>query len=92
MGAVRHGELVIERGEDVWVWDEDGRRYLDATASLWYCNVGHGRREIAAAVAEQMAKLEAYSAFGDRPTRVWPNRHCDFVPSLKRPTALRCRS
>jgi adenosylmethionine-8-amino-7-oxononanoate aminotransferase len=65
MGAVRRAELVIERGEDVWVWDTDGRRYLDATASLWYANVGHGRPEIAAAVQEQMAKLEAYSAFGD---------------------------
>jgi putrescine aminotransferase len=65
MGAVRQGELVIERGEDVWVWDTDGRRYLDATASLWYANVGHGRPEIAAAVRQQMAKLEAYSAFGD---------------------------
>src|SRR4051812_46126516 len=47
MGAVRDNELMIDRGEDVWVWDADGRRYLDATASLWYCNVGHGRREIA---------------------------------------------
>ena len=65
MGAVRHSELVIERGEDVWVWDTDGNRYLDATASLWYANVGHGRPEIAAAVAAQMAKIEAYSAFGD---------------------------
>jgi len=65
MGSVRHAELVIERGEDVWVWDRDGRRYLDATASLWYANVGHGRPEIAAAVATQMARLEAYSAFGD---------------------------
>jgi adenosylmethionine-8-amino-7-oxononanoate aminotransferase len=65
MGAVRHDELVLERGEDVWVWDRDGRRYLDATASLWYANVGHGRPEIAEAVAVQMAKLEAYSAFGD---------------------------
>jgi adenosylmethionine-8-amino-7-oxononanoate aminotransferase len=65
MGSVRRGELVIERGEDVWVWDSDGRRYLDATASLWYANVGHGRPEIAAAVADQMGRLEAYSAFGD---------------------------
>jgi adenosylmethionine-8-amino-7-oxononanoate aminotransferase len=65
MGAVRGKELVIERGEDVWVWDAEGRRYLDATASLWYCNVGHGRPEIAAAVAAQLSKLEAYSAFGD---------------------------
>jgi adenosylmethionine-8-amino-7-oxononanoate aminotransferase len=65
MGAVRRGELVIERGDDVWVWDSDGRRYLDGTAALWYANVGHGRPEIAAAVAEQMAKLENYSTFGD---------------------------
>jgi adenosylmethionine-8-amino-7-oxononanoate aminotransferase len=69
MGAVRTSELVLERGEDVWVWDAGGTRYLDATASLWYANVGHGRPEIAAAVAEQMAKLEAYSAFGDFVTR-----------------------
>jgi adenosylmethionine-8-amino-7-oxononanoate aminotransferase len=65
MGAVRRDELTIDRGEDVWVWDRDGRRYLDATASLWYANVGHGRPEIAEAVARQMARLEAYSAFGD---------------------------
>lgn len=65
MGAVREHELVITRGDDVWVWDSDDRRYLDATASLWYANVGHGRPEIAAAVAEQMRRLEAYSAFGD---------------------------
>jgi putrescine---pyruvate transaminase len=65
MGSVRSSELVIERGDDVWVWDREGRRYLDATASLWYANVGHGRPEIAEAVAAQMARLEAYSAFGD---------------------------
>jgi len=65
MGAVRGNELVIERGEDVWVWDTDGRRYLDATASLWYANVGHGRTEIHEAIAKQLAKIEAYSMFGD---------------------------
>jgi adenosylmethionine-8-amino-7-oxononanoate aminotransferase len=66
MGAVREsGEFVIERGEDVWVWDTDGNRYFDATASLWYAMVGHGRPEIAAAVAAQLAKIEAYSAFGN---------------------------
>jgi adenosylmethionine-8-amino-7-oxononanoate aminotransferase len=59
------GELTIVRGEGSHVWDADGRRYLDASASLWYCNVGHGRTEIAEAVARQMADLEAYSTFGD---------------------------
>src|ERR1017187_5255072 len=83
MGAVRRGELVIERGEDVWVWDSDGRRYLDATASLWYANVGHGRPEIAAAVADQMGRLEAYSAFGDfanEPARALAEMLADLAP------------
>jgi len=59
------GELTVVRGEGSHVWDAEGRRYLDASASLWYCNVGHGRTEIADAVAAQMRELEAYSTFGD---------------------------
>jgi adenosylmethionine-8-amino-7-oxononanoate aminotransferase len=83
MGAVRGAELVIDRGEDVWVWDVDGRRYLDATASLWYANVGHGRRQIAAAVAEQLERLEAYSIFGDfanEPARRLADRLAGIAP------------
>ncbi|HTW11555.1 MAG TPA: aminotransferase class III-fold pyridoxal phosphate-dependent enzyme, partial [Solirubrobacteraceae bacterium] len=83
MGAVRHNELVIERGEDVWVWDADGKRYLDATASLWYANVGHGRPEIAEAIAKQLEKLEAYSAFGDfasRPAQELASTLADLAP------------
>lgn len=63
------GELVIDRGEGVHVWDERGRRYLDATAALWYCNVGYGRGEIADAVADQIRRLPAYSTFGDLSNR-----------------------
>jgi adenosylmethionine-8-amino-7-oxononanoate aminotransferase len=83
MGAVRHGEFVVDRGDDVWVWDSEGRRYLDATASLWYCNVGHGRPEIAEAVASQMARLETYSAFGDfanAPARELADMLADLAP------------
>jgi putrescine---pyruvate transaminase len=70
MAAVQEqGELVLVRGEGAHVWDEAGTRYLDATASLWYCNVGWGRREIAEAVAAQMELLPAYSTFGDITTR-----------------------
>lgn len=65
MGQVQHHEFVIEHGEDVWVYTRDGRRLLDATASLWYANIGHGRSEIGEAVARQMAKLEAYGTFGE---------------------------
>jgi putrescine aminotransferase len=63
------GELVLDRGEGVYVFDEDGRRYLDATASLWYCNVGHGRTEIAEAVGAQLTRLGAYHTYADVATR-----------------------
>jgi adenosylmethionine-8-amino-7-oxononanoate aminotransferase len=87
MGAVRYGEFVIDRGDDVWVWDTEGRRYLDATASLWYANVGHGRPEIAEAVAQQMARLETYSAFGDfanAPARELSETLADLAPMPSR--------
>ena len=55
--------LEIVRGDGCRVWDADGRAYIDGTASLWYCAAGHGRREIADAVAAQMAQLEAFHTF-----------------------------
>jgi adenosylmethionine-8-amino-7-oxononanoate aminotransferase len=55
--------LEIVRGEGCRLWDSDGHVYLDGTASLWYCAVGHGRREIADAVAAQMEQVAAYHTF-----------------------------
>ena len=61
----RDGHFVLARGEGQYVFDREGTRYLDMTAGLWFANVGHGRQEIADAVAEQTAALAAYSTFGD---------------------------
>lgn len=55
--------LRIVRGDGAYVWDDRGRRYVDALASLWYCNVGHGRAEIVEAVATQMRTLAAFHTF-----------------------------
>lgn len=71
MGAVeRDGEFVITRGEGCYVWDTEGARYIDATAGLWYANVGHGRAELADAAAAQMRTIAAYNGFGDVTTDV----------------------
>jgi adenosylmethionine-8-amino-7-oxononanoate aminotransferase len=64
MHAVKDAEVVFRDGDGAWITDTAGRRYLDATAGLWYCNVGFGRAEIADAVAAQLRKLAAYSSFG----------------------------
>lgn len=61
--AARANFVSIVRGEGARLWTADGAELIDAMASLWYCNVGHGRRAIADAVAAQMSTLEAYSCF-----------------------------
>jgi adenosylmethionine-8-amino-7-oxononanoate aminotransferase len=49
--------MTLVKGRGVYVWDADGRKYLDGLASLWNVAVGHGRTEIARAVAAQMRQL-----------------------------------
>ena len=83
MPSVEGHELVLVRGEGGWVWDEDGRRYFDVPASLWYCNVGHGRRELGDAAAAQMAALESYSCFerlATAPTLALAERLAGLLP------------
>jgi adenosylmethionine-8-amino-7-oxononanoate aminotransferase len=65
MNKVDGAELVVVRGQGTRVWDADGREYLDATAGLWFANVGHGRAELADAAAAQMRMLAAHQTFGD---------------------------
>jgi adenosylmethionine-8-amino-7-oxononanoate aminotransferase len=62
--------VVLDRGRGVWLFDVHGRRYLDGLASLWNVAVGHGRRELAEAAAEQLERLAfatAYTGFTNAP-------------------------
>ncbi len=64
---------VAVRGEGARLWDRDGREYLDAAGGAIVVNVGHGRREIATAMADQAARL-AYahgSAFTTEPLEAY---------------------
>lgn len=69
MSKVRHAPFIIDRGDGIYAYDEDGNRYLDAAASLWYMNVGYGRDEIVDAISAQAKKLPAFHAFVDFGTR-----------------------
>ena len=83
MGKVDGHELVLVRGEGCHVWDVDGKEYLDATAGLWFVNVGHGRAEIAEAVGEQLGTLAAHHVFGDQanpPALELASRLADLAP------------
>ena len=64
MSDVDDNQVTIVRGEGAYVEDAEGHRYLDAAAALWFCNVGYGRTEIAAAMAQQAEQLHAFHLFG----------------------------
>ena len=53
----------LVRGQGSVVYDNHGNQYIDAMASLWYCAVGHGRSDMAEAIARQAGTLAAYSTF-----------------------------
>ena len=83
MGKVDGHELVLTRGNGSRIWDAEGNEYVDATAGLWFCNVGHGRGEIADAVAAQLRLLAAHHVFGDhanQPALELAGRLADLAP------------
>jgi ornithine--oxo-acid transaminase len=50
-------DVVIERGEGVWVWDVEGRRYLDCLSAYSALNQGHRHPKIIAALVEQAQRV-----------------------------------
>jgi len=51
---------IIVRGEGCSVWDSNGKQYLDALSGLFTVQLGHGRKDLAAAAAAQMETLEYF--------------------------------
>jgi putrescine---pyruvate transaminase len=75
--------LTVVRGEGAVVWDAEGRDYVDGMASLWYCNIGHGREEVVDAIASQLRRLAAYHTFErftNEPTERLCERLADRAP------------
>ncbi|MCW8873799.1 MAG: aspartate aminotransferase family protein [Xanthomonadales bacterium] len=49
--------VAFARGEGAWLWDENGRRYLDAISGLGVCSLGHAHPQVADVIADQAKKL-----------------------------------
>jgi acetylornithine/N-succinyldiaminopimelate aminotransferase len=47
----------FERGEGIWLWDTEGRQYLDALSGIAVCGLGHAHPDVARAIAEQAGQL-----------------------------------
>jgi len=49
--------VTFSRGEGVWLWDTEGKRYLDALSGIAVCGLGHAHPRLAAALCEQASQL-----------------------------------
>lgn len=57
--------LIFKEGNGIYLTDVNGDQYIDALASLWNVNIGHGRKELGEAASQQMRKLAYSSSFNN---------------------------
>jgi len=77
------GPLIISRGQGVYVYDTEGKRYLEGMAGLWSTSLGFSEPRLAEAAARQFATLPYSQIFGDRshePAIVLAERLASIAP------------
>ena len=61
---------IFTEGRGAMLYTDDGKEWIDGLSCLWNVNIGHGRKELAAAASAQMEKLayaSAYAGFSNEP-------------------------
>jgi putrescine aminotransferase len=62
-GLASKGARIITRADNIYLWDSDGHKILDAMSGLWCVNVGYGQQALVDAATQQMQTLPFYNAF-----------------------------
>jgi len=62
-GLAAKGSRVITRADNIYLWDSDGHKILDAMSGLWCVNVGYGQRDLIEAATRQLGELPFYNSF-----------------------------
>ena len=60
------GPLIIDHGKGVYLYDPDGKRYIEGLAGLWCTALGYGNEELVEAAADAMRRLSFTSVFGGK--------------------------
>ena len=77
-------QLTIERGEGVYVYDNQGNRYLEGLAGLWCTALGYGNQELIEATSEAMSRIAYTHLFGGKTHPVameLADKIADMVPT-----------
>ena len=80
---------VIVRGSGPYIWDQNGKRYLDGLSGLFVVQAGHGRGELADAAAKQASVLAYFPLWSyAHPSAIEPSRsttsHCWLICSMRK--------
>jgi putrescine aminotransferase len=59
----KKGARIITRADNIYLWDSDGHKILDAMSGLWCVNVGYGQQALVDAATRQLKELPFYNAF-----------------------------
>lgn len=62
----QRGPTIIDHGKGIYVYDDQGKEYIEALAGLWSVAVGYGEERLVTAAAEQMRKLSYYHSFSHK--------------------------
>ena len=75
--------LVLVRGEGAWLWDSEGRKYLDGNSSIWTNIHGHAHPELNAAITRQLGEVAhtSYLGFSNPRASELAERLCAFFPA-----------
>ena len=57
MGVERSNYMVASKAEGIYIFNKDGKRFIDGPGGMWSTNIGYGRQEMADAIAEQVVTL-----------------------------------
>ncbi|WP_127112590.1 aminotransferase [Shimia sediminis] len=77
-----YDNMLIDTADGIYMWDAQGKRYIDGPAGMWCTQIGYGRRDMAEAIAAQVMKLPYTSPFTNvtEPSAVLAKKIADMAP------------
>ncbi|MEZ5777008.1 MAG: aminotransferase [Paracoccaceae bacterium] len=77
-----YDNMLIDSADGIYLWDGDGKRYIDGPGGMWCVQIGYGRQEMADAIAAQVMKLPYTSPFTNttEPSAVLAKKLADMAP------------
>lgn len=77
-----YDNMMVDRAEGIYLWDGNGKRFLDGPAGMWCVQIGYGRDEMAVAIAEQARRMPYTSPFTNTtgPSAVLAKKLTEMAP------------